>query len=112
VQVAVKVCTVPPVTIGVGKNPDRHVTEVMYTTWSVYCTGLTHFQRLAGAQGLFAYPLYSCISFLVHCTGSHLYMHKMYHSLRDTAIVRFASCASGSLSNVKLFMCMPLRCVG
>ena len=62
VEVAVKDCTVPAVTLGVGKDPDRHVTEVMYTAWSVYCMGLAHFQRRAGAQGLYTDPVYSCLS--------------------------------------------------
>ena len=64
-EVAVKEFTVPAVTLGVGKNPDRHVTEVVCTTWSVYCMALAHFQRRAGAQGLFAHP-----ALLVDNTGS------------------------------------------
>ena len=59
VEVALKECTVPGVTLGVGKNSDRHVKEVMYNTWSVYCMGLAHFQRRAGTQGLFAHPVCS-----------------------------------------------------
>jgi len=57
-EVAVKECAVPAFTLGVGKNPDSHVTEVMYTTWSVYCRGLAHFECRAGAQGLLAHSVY------------------------------------------------------
>jgi hypothetical protein len=76
-EIAVKGCRVPGVTLGVGKNLDRHVTEVMYTTWSVYCMGLAHSQRHAGAQVLFAHPVYSCISSIVHCTEPQIHMHEM-----------------------------------